>query len=99
MSIKLDTPSTLPQPHSLPKDSGLCTVRLERSAGRKEYIEIPVLLDPGSCHQALIDQNTAHQLIQMGIPNESLPPPHHIISGYDGGLRQRISSHITPALS
>ena len=35
----------------------------------------------------------------MGISNEPLPPPHHTISGYDGGSRQRISNQITPALS
>ena len=35
----------------------------------------------------------------MGIPKEQLSPPHHTISGYDGGSRQRISSEISPVLS
>ena len=84
---------------TLPKDSCLCTVRLGLSSGSRKYIKIPVLLDPGSCHQALIDQHTAHQLIRMGIPKEQLSPPHLTISGYDGGSRQRISSQISPVLS
>ena len=50
-------------------------------------METPVLLDPGSCHRALIDNHTAHQLIRMGIPEEQLSPPHLTISGYDGGSR------------
>ena len=84
---------------TLPKDSCLCTVRLGLSSGSRKYIEIPVLLDPGSCHRALIDQHTAYQLIRMGIPEEQLSPPHLTISGYDGGSRQRISSQISPVLS
>ena len=35
----------------------------------------------------------------MGIPEEQLSLLHLTISGYDGGLRQRISSQITPVLS
>ena len=84
---------------TLLKDSCLCTVRLGFSSGSRKYIEIPVLLDPGSCHRALIDQHTAHQLIHMGISKEQLSPPHLTISGYHGGSRQRISSQISPVLS
>ena len=77
----------------------LCTVRLGLSAGSRKYIEIPILLDPGSCHRARIEHCTAHQLIRMGIPEEQFPPWHLTISGYDGGSRQHISSQITPILS
>ena len=35
----------------------------------------------------------------MGIPEEQLSPPHLTISGYDGGLRPRISSQISPVFS
>ena len=35
----------------------------------------------------------------MDIPKEQLSPPHLIISGYDGGSHQRISSQISPVLS
>ena len=84
---------------TLPKDSYLCTIRLGLSSGSRKYIEIPVLLDPGSCHRALIDQHTAHQLIHIGITKKQLSPPHLTTSGYDGGLRQRISSQISPVLS
>ena len=93
--INKDTRDSL----TLPKDSCLCTVRLGLISGSKEYIEIPVLLDPGSCYRALIDQHTAHQLIHMGIPKEQLSPTHLTISGYDGGSHQRISSQISPVLS
>ena len=90
---------TLTDSLTLPKDSCLCTVRLGLSSGSRKYIEIPVLLDPGSCHRALIDQHTALQLIHMGIPKEQLSPPHLTISGYDGGSRQHISSQISLVLS
>ena len=84
---------------TLPNDSCLCTVRLGLSSGSRKYVEIPVLLDPGSCHRAIIDQHTVHQVMHMGIPKEQLSPPHHTISGYDGGSRQCISSQLSPILS
>ena len=83
----------------LPKDSCLYTVRIGLSSGSRKDIEIAVLLDPSSCHRALSDQHTAHQLIRMGNRNEQLSPPHLTISGYDDGSLHRISSQLSPVLS